>query len=154
MAQQNAWKHRWVEIGGKRCFFKSSWEYNYACYLEWLKQHGNIKDWSYEPEVFWFDNIKRGTNNYKPDFLISYFNGRRVWHEIKGYKKPKDLTKLKRMHRYYPNETVMIITGETTLLIRDDKLLEWPGGYYHIAAQASKWVPGWGEAPEPTEGEK
>jgi len=31
---KSTWKQEWAEIGGKRCFFRSRWEYRYALYLE------------------------------------------------------------------------------------------------------------------------
>ena len=61
------WKQEWREIDGRRIFFRSRWEYRYALYLQLLKSRGEIKDWQHEPKTFWFEGIKRGTNNYKPD---------------------------------------------------------------------------------------
>ncbi len=84
----------WREIGGKRHYFKSLWEANYARFLQWLKEQGKIENWQYEPDTFWFDKIKRGVNNYTPDFKIThlkpvkYIDGRSSqfeYVEVKGY---------------------------------------------------------------------
>lgn len=56
-----SWKQGWREVGGKRCYFRSKWEANYARYLQWMKDQGKIAEWEHEPETFWFEAIKRGT---------------------------------------------------------------------------------------------
>lgn len=104
-----SWKQQWAEIGGKRCYFKSRWEYRYALYLELLKKHKYIVDWKYEPKTFYFEGIKRGTTNYKPDYHIEFPNGRFEWHEVKGYETDKDRTKYKRMAKYFPEEKLIVI---------------------------------------------
>jgi hypothetical protein len=115
-------KHKgWRELGGKRCYFKSLWEANYAMYLQWLKDREDIVDWDYEPETFWFEKknkkgevtggIKRGTNNYKPDFRVThkkevkYPDGRKSaieFIEVKGFMDKQSATKLNRMRIYHP----------------------------------------------------
>lgn len=118
----------WREIGGKRCYFKSLWEANYARFLQWLKDRGDILDWDYEPETFWFEkknkkgevlsSIKRGTNNYKPDFrvlhkkVIKYPDQRmsdREFIEVKGYMDAQSATKLKRMRIYHPEILLRLV---------------------------------------------
>jgi hypothetical protein len=99
----------WREIGGKRCYFRSQWEANYARYLEYLKVKGDLKDWFHEPRVFYFEGIKRGTNNYKPDFQVIEKNNTETWHEVKGYMDPKSKTKIKRMAKYYPDIKLIVI---------------------------------------------
>src|SRR5215471_1288173 len=51
-------------------YFRSSWEANYARYLNFLKSRGEIHDWQYESNTFWFHKIKRGTRSYTPDFKV------------------------------------------------------------------------------------
>lgn len=103
------WKQSWHEIGGKRCYFKSDWERKYACYLEFLKQKNEIADWQYEPQTFWFEKIKRGVRSYKPDFKVTYLNGKHKWFEVKGWMDPKSKTKLKRLKKYYPDEVIEVV---------------------------------------------
>lgn len=100
---------RKVTIGGKEYSYRSHWEVNYAYYLEFLKQRGDIAGWLYEDQVFYFDGIRRGTTNYTPDFKVIFKDGRHEWREVKGWLDPKSKTKLKRMKKYFPKEIVRLI---------------------------------------------
>lgn len=106
---KSTWKQDWAEIGGKRNFYRSRWEYRYALYLEFMKKYKHIIDWEHEPKTFWFEGIKRGTNNYKPDFKIIFPSGNEEWHEVKGYMDSKSATKIKRMKKYYPEIILRVI---------------------------------------------
>lgn len=106
---KSTWKQDWAEIGGKRNFYRSRWEYRYALYLEFMKKHGHIIDWEHEPHTFYFDGIKRGTNNYKPDFKVIFPSGNEEWIEVKGYMDAKSKTKIKRMAKYYPDIKLRVI---------------------------------------------
>lgn len=107
-----AWKQAWAEIGGKRNFYRSRWEYRYALYLELMKNLRYVADWEHEPETFWFNNIKRGTNNYKPDFKVTFPSGAVEWFEVKGYMDAKSKTKLKRMAKYHPEVVLRVIDAK------------------------------------------
>ena len=104
-----SWKAGWREIGGKRKFFRSRWEANYARYLEFLKQHNEIKEWQHESKTFWFENIKRGCRSYLPDFEITNNDGSIEFHEVKGWFDDRSKTKLKRMQKYYPDVKLIVI---------------------------------------------
>lgn len=125
---QSIWQAGWHDVGGKRIYFRSKWEKNYAAYLEWLRSRDEILAWQYEPETFWFAGIRRGVVSYKPDFLIVERSGERVYHEIKGFMDPQSATKLKRMAKYHPTVKVVLISKRQ---------------YYAIAAQVRNLVPGW-----------
>jgi hypothetical protein len=99
----------WYEIDGKRMYLKSNWEKRYALYLDFMKKHKHIVDWQYEPDTFWFDGIKRGTNNYKPDFKVQFQSGNFEYYEVKGFMDSKSLTKIKRMAKYHPNIKLNVI---------------------------------------------
>lgn len=99
----------WRTIGGKKIFFRSRWEINYAFYLEWQKVLGLIKEWEFEKETFWFDKIKRGTCSYLPDFIVTENDGRRNIREVKGYMDARSATKLKRMAKYHPTWKIFVI---------------------------------------------
>jgi len=90
-------------------FVRSSWEANYARYLNFLKRHGEIISWEYEPETFEFHSIKRGTRFYTPDFKVKLSSGQCEYHEVKGWRHPKGETALKRMAKYYPDIKIIII---------------------------------------------
>jgi len=123
----------WRTIGGKRCYFKSKWEANYARFLQWRKATGEIIEWQYEPETFWFQDIKRGVRSYKPDFRTEWYafseeqiiervqqglfkgngnDGNPVfcsYYEVKGYLDSKSRTKIKRFKKYYPDEILKVV---------------------------------------------
>jgi len=107
---RGTWKAGWREIGGKRNFYRSRWEANYARYLEWLKTLGEITEWQHEPETFWFEAIRRGVRSYKPDFRV-WEKGSSCLHEVKGWMDDRSRTCLKRMAKYYPGEKVVLIDG-------------------------------------------
>lgn len=125
-----SWKAAWHEIGGKRNYYRSKWESNYAYYLEWLKQKGHIKDWQHEPKIFWFEGIKRGTVSYLPDFCVIENNGEETYHEVKGWMDDRSKTKLKRMAKYHPNVKLILIDRKQ---------------YESLRKQVCKFVPGWEE---------
>jgi hypothetical protein len=102
----------WRTIGDKKHFFRSKWEINFANYLHWLKMNGNIIDWEYEPETFWFEGIKRGTASYLPDWKVEFPSGKVEYFEVKGYETSKDRTKYKRMKKYHPNIVLHVVDGK------------------------------------------
>jgi predicted nuclease of restriction endonuclease-like RecB superfamily len=103
----------WAEFpDGKKCYLRSTWELKYAKYLEFLKKHGHIIDWQYEPVTFWFEGIKRGTNNYKPDFQVTMPDQSIYYVEVKGYWDSKSLTKIKRMKKYHPSVNLKTVDKE------------------------------------------
>lgn len=85
-----------ILIDGKPCFFRSGWESNVA---RWLTHQG--KSWSYEPDVFYFHEVKQGTVSYCPDFKYGRSS---IYIEVKGYLDPKGRTAIRRFRKYYPAE--------------------------------------------------
>lgn len=99
--------------GGKRedlggIYFRSSWEANWARYLNLLVKVGMIIKWEFEPDTFEFP-VKRGSKFYTPDFKLFNPDGTTEYHEVKGYMDQKSKTKLKRMGIYYPKILMSII---------------------------------------------
>jgi hypothetical protein len=123
-----SWKAAWHEIGGVRKYYRSKWESNYAYYLQWLKEKGEILDWKHEPKVFWFEGIKRGTVSYLPDFLVIEKNGKETYHEVKGWMDDRSKTKISRMAKYHPDVTLIVIDSKA---------------YQSLRKSVSKIVPGW-----------
>lgn len=101
--------------GGRRAdldnrYFRSKMEANYARYLQWLKEKGEILDWKYEPIEFTFESIKRGAGRtYKPDFLVVKLDNSDYFEEVKGYMDAVSKTKLKRMAKYFPDVEIRIV---------------------------------------------
>jgi len=106
------WKAAWVEVGGQKFYARSKWEANYARYLEFLRNAGEVKSWQHEPETFWFEGVRRGTCSYLPDFKVVLKNGRVEYHEVKGWMDPRSKTKIKRMAKYHP--AVILIVRDAT----------------------------------------
>jgi hypothetical protein len=106
-------KQFWAKIGDKEpIYFRSSWEYYYAIFLEKLRLEKKIIDWKHEPKCFWFDNIKRGVRSYLPDFYILHLNNQEEWAEVKGYYDSKSQTKMKRMAKYYPEIKIRLVGSD------------------------------------------
>lgn len=119
--------------GGRRSdlgekYYRSAWEANYARYLNWLKERGEIKSWEFEPDTFEFTNIKKGTRFYTPDFKIITVDGSTEYHEVKGWMDEKSKIKIKRMKKYYP-EIKLVLIGEDQ--------------YKPIARQVCHILPNW-----------
>jgi len=102
----------WYRINRKKYYFRSGWEVVYACYLEWLRSKKEIKRWEYEPDIFWFEKIRRGVRSYCPDFKIFNNNKSIEYHEVKGYMDSKSITKIKRMAKYYPETKLIVIAKD------------------------------------------
>lgn len=113
------------DLGGQ--YFRSSWEANYARYLNFLVQQKAILRWEYEPRTFEFP-VKRGTRFYTPDFLVYTTSGATEWHEVKGWMTQQSQTALKRFTKYYPAETLVLIDADV---------------YRGIAATAAAFIPEW-----------
>jgi hypothetical protein len=122
------WKQGWAEISDKRYYLRSRWEYRYALYLDLMKRHNHIIDWFYEPHTFYFEGIKRGTTNYKPDFKVIFPSGNEEWIEVKGYMDAKSATKIKRMAKYFPEIKLRVVDGDwfkTNALMLKKVLKNW-----------------------------
>jgi hypothetical protein len=90
-------------------YFRSSWEANYARYLNFLVKHRKIVAWDYEVKTFVFHGVERGVLTYTPDFFITNSDGTTEWHEVKGWMDAKSIAKLKRMSKFYPNEKIVVV---------------------------------------------
>ena len=91
-------------------YFRSSWEANYARYLNLLIAQGELYKWEFEPDTFWFESIKRGCRSYLPDFKIwDKKDSDPYYVEVKGWMDDKSKTKLKRMAKYYPKIEIRVV---------------------------------------------
>lgn len=91
--------------------FRSSWERNYARYLNNRISKGEIRKWEYEPHTFVFHGVSRGAVCYLPDFRLTYPDGSIEFVEVKGRETSKDRTKWKRMAKFYP-QVKLTVVGE------------------------------------------
>ena len=97
------------EFDNGSIYLRSLWEAHYGQYLDWLVKAKEILKWEYEPDIFFFEGIKMGTNCYKPDFKVFANDGSVSYHEVKGHMDAKSKTKLKRMKKYHPKVKVVLI---------------------------------------------
>ncbi len=125
---KSSWKAGWHIIGGRKIYFRSSWEVNYANYLQWLKSLGKILEWEFEAETFWFDGIKRGCVSYLPDFRVTETDGEYVYYEIKGWMDERSRTKIKRMAKYHPAVKLIVVDSKE---------------YNALSKKMKNIVPGW-----------
>lgn len=95
------------DLGG--LFVRSAWEANYARYLNWLVEQGEIEGWEYEADTFIFHGVTRGAYSYTPDFKVTNRGGSVEYHEVKGWMDGKSKTRLKRMTKFYPDVKVIVI---------------------------------------------
>lgn len=89
-------------------YVRSSWEANYARYLNLLVKNKQILGWKFEIDTFKFP-IEHGSRYYVPDFKVFNNNGSFEYHEVKGYMDQRSSTKLKRMAKYYPDVKIVLI---------------------------------------------
>lgn len=113
------------DLGG--LYVRSAWEANYARYLSWLVERGEIASWEYEPRTFEFP-VKRGNRSYTPDFRVVLPAGIVEWHEVKGWMDDNSRVKLKRFAKHYPDETLVLV-GEAE--------------YRAIARSVAPLIPNW-----------
>lgn len=77
--------------------------------MQLLKEKKIIAEWEHEPKTFWFEEIKRGTRSYLPDFKVTCLDGTHYWVEVKGFMDAKSKTKLKRFKKYYSKEEIYVV---------------------------------------------
>ncbi len=108
-----SWKAGWRTVGGQTAYFRSRWEANYARFLEWQKDRGDILSWEHEPKTFWFEDVKRGTVSYLPDFSVATKDGKIEYHEVKGWMDARSKTKIARMRKYYPEVKLVVVDAKS-----------------------------------------
>lgn len=123
-----SWKQGHRFIGGKDRFFRSSWEYNYALYLQYLKDNQKIKEWYYESEIFYFKESKNNCYAYKPDFKIINNDNSFYFIEVKGWMDSASKNKIENMKIFYPEIELVVVDSEEYNKFKKEwhfKLKEW-----------------------------
>jgi hypothetical protein len=90
-------------------YFRSTWEANWARYLNLLKSTARIKSWAYEPKTFKFRGIRWSPRFYTPDFRVVNQDDSVEFHEIKGWMDPRSIKTLRRMATHYPKIRIVLI---------------------------------------------
>ncbi len=96
-------------IGGKHYKFRSKLERNWAAYLQFLKESGEICDWRFEQTRFIFADETRGAKEFLVDFDILNNDWTLEYHETKGWLQGKDVTKFKRVAHYQPQVKITLV---------------------------------------------
>jgi hypothetical protein len=135
---------------GGRCerlgnvWMKSTMELNYAAYLLWLKDRGAIADVLYEPKLYdyreWY---QKGAMHYTPDFLVIHPDGRKEWHEVKGYLDGPSKTKLKRYLKHYGQIPVVLVCRKPEEMAKHFAGKVTTVDYDVLDKTLSKAIPGW-----------
>ncbi len=87
----------YVSDAGRRCSFRSMWEYAYAEYLD-----AQGIGWAYESHTF----ILSDGTAFIPDFWIP---SRNEWVEIKGYLRDDAAQKIEAFHNEYPRLSLRVL---------------------------------------------
>lgn len=115
------WRKRSLTVGKQTATFRSHWEANYARYLQWRLERGDIAAWEYEPETLWLASGR----SYLPDFRVTLVDGSSEIHEVKGYMDARSCAKVAEMREV--GRFVLIDTR----------------AYRALAASYASEVPGW-----------
>lgn len=109
---RGSWRAGWREIGGRRHFFRSRWEANYARYLSLLKRLGLISEWHHEPEMFRFPGATRKPFSYLPDFKVWHPCGLVEYHEVKGWVDADSKRKIDLMAKHHPQINLVMVMAD------------------------------------------
>lgn len=100
-------KRDYFDINGQTIFLRSKWEANYALYLDYLKNAGEIISWQFEPDTFLFKG--GGVHSYLPDFKIKNINNKIEYHEVKGRMTERARKQISLMAKQYPSVRLILI---------------------------------------------
>lgn len=114
-----------ADLGG--AFFRSSWEANFARYLEALRLLGEIDRWDYEPCRFTFEEPSVGVRSYRPDFRV--WGGEAVFYvELKGWVCERTKRVWRLMEAHYPDVDLRFLDGHA---------------YRSLEREVSAFIPAW-----------
>lgn len=123
-------------------FFRSQWEANFCRILKYEKI-----DFFYEPKVFYFEGVKRGTMSYLPDIYLPELD---IYIEIKGQLTSQGRVAVNRFKKYFPEEAAKLqaVTGrENTKATEFFKKIGVPiyGYYYDLQKKYKPLIKEWEE---------
>jgi len=108
-------------------YVKSSWEANYARYLQCLKNKKTINHFEYEHRIFNFSDNEYNIMSYTPDFLVIK-DGEEIYHEVKGNHNKRSKQRMEIFYNQYPDVKIKLIL---------------PEDYYKINKEYKKIISGW-----------
>lgn len=98
-------------VGGKTYRYRSTGEYMWAQYLQFLQDNEQIVNWYYEPKPpFYFLNEKTAPVQYTPDFYVCPVNKPNYYQEFKRSSLDgRAVRKLQRMQKHHPNVQIELV---------------------------------------------
>ncbi len=106
------YKNQWTEaiFDGQAYHFRSKFERNWAAYLQFLVETGEIERWEYEPVTFYFAGEKTAPVQYTPDFRI-WVKGELnfYYQETKGHFDGKTNKKFQRLDKHFPHVIIELV---------------------------------------------
>jgi len=126
-----ATEHGYRGKGGRReelgdIYFRSSWEANYARYLNLLKRQGKIEQWEFEPDTF---PLPSGDQYcYTPDFKIVFRDGHIEYHEIKGWATEHSKRRHQAFRNDYPGHEFHVIHADEYHALENEYAQRLEGG--------------------------
>jgi len=106
-----SWKSGYRTVSGESIYFRSSWEANYARFLDEMKKCGFIKERKHEVDAFAFNKIDDGVVSYLPDFEVTTNSGEVEYHEVKGWMDDRSIKCLEKMASEYPYVILDVVDG-------------------------------------------
>jgi hypothetical protein len=94
-------------------FVRSSWEANYARYLNYLIETHEIINWDYEIDKFIITNWAGKQKFYIPDFKIIKTDMSIEYHEVKGYMDKDSQYKLDKMNTEHPDVKLILVNKQS-----------------------------------------
>lgn len=98
-------------IEGRVFNFRSTWEYNYALYLQYLTKLGVLKEWGYEAMFLRYKVPKHyKIKGYLTDFTFKKTGeDKTIFVEIKGRMDSRSRFILQGLSKHHPNVNVFVI---------------------------------------------
>ena len=93
--------------------FRSTWEANFARYLNHIKSQGIVREWFFENDKF---NL--GIYGiYIVDFKVIYSDGQTIYYEVKGVMDKRSEKKINAFRILYPNKKLILVMGKEMKII-------------------------------------
>ena len=123
---------KYVNSLNQVCCLDSNYEYDYALYLDYLYDSGQIAGWVRNTTKFGFsEEVEvrgRRQQAYRPDFIVFFKNGTYEIHEVKGWMNERSKTVLSQFAKDYAGFKVVVIGKDEMLSLQNqfkDKLWGW-----------------------------
>lgn len=125
-------RRKYINSLNQICSLDSNYEYDYALYLDYLYDNGEIAGWIRNTTSFGFSEKIQVRNriqqSYRPDFIVFMLDGTYEIHEVKGWMNERSQTILAQFKKDYKNLKLRVIGKPEILSLQrnfKDKLWGW-----------------------------